>query len=345
MHKKQNFFVQDFESVNEQDYLKRKNIPHIFHTFKWMRIIKETLNVNCKIALLKENNIIVASIPFVSYRNLIKGQCALPLQFSGYYGSIFADKEDLKIKIFSKFLEYCKNFNFFTQIPEVNSINGCQFFSGYSIYKIKLKDSSSAEEQILASANKRMREYTKKAIKYKFKSFTGGKELLKKFYILYLQNMKELGTPPLQKKFFKKIIESFPEATKIILIKDKKKICSGMFLLKVSKSELFAPVICTPRAYQVNQSSHFVYLQATKEAQKWGCSVMNFGRSIDGSGPALFKKRYGLKVTPLLMYSPCNNWTVTDPKNSILRYAIAIWKKLPIPITRLGGKVLSKHVI
>ena len=72
---------------------------------------------------------------------------------------------------------------------------------------------------------------------------------------------------------------------------------------------------------------------------------MNFGRSIDGSGPALFKKRYGLKVTPLLMYSPYNNWTVTNPKNSILRHAIAIWKKLPITITKLGGIVLAKHVI
>ena len=122
-------------------------------------------------------------------------------QFSGYYGSIFADKDDLKRKIFSKFLDYCKNFNFFTQIPEVNSINGCQFFSGYSIYKIRLKDNSSAEDQILANANKRMREYTQKAIRSTFKSFTGGKELLEKFYILYLQNMKELSTPPLEKNF------------------------------------------------------------------------------------------------------------------------------------------------
>ena len=90
--------------------------------------------------------------------------------------------------------------------------------------------------------------------------------MAKNFEILYfvLTKYEELGTPPLEKKFFKKIIESFPEATKIILIKDKKQFCSGMFLLKVSKSELFAPVICTPRAYQVDQSSHFVYLQATK---------------------------------------------------------------------------------
>ena len=72
---------------------------------------------------------------------------------------------------------------------------------------------------------------------------------------------------------------------------------------------------------------------------------MNYGRSINGSGPALFKKRIGLKEIPLIMYTPNNNWTVTNPKNTFLRYAIKIWKKLPIPLTKLGGKILAKHII
>ncbi|MDC0940398.1 hypothetical protein OAR76_02615 [Candidatus Pelagibacter sp.] len=345
MPKKKNFSVQDFESINEQDYLRGKNVPHIFHSLKWMKIVKETLGVKCKIALLEENKVSVASIPFVSYRNLIKGQCALPLQFSGYYDSVFADNINLKKKILSQFFKYCKEFNYFTQISEINSINGYQCFSGYSVYKIKLKTGVSVEEQILAGANKRMRDYTKKAIKSSLSSFTGGIELLDKFYTLYLQNMKELGTPPLPKNFFKKIIKSFPELTRIILVKDHKKLCSSIFLLKVTKSELFAPVICTPRFYQTDQSSHLVYLQAVREAQKMKCLVMNFGRSIDGSGPALFKKRYGLEASPLLIYSPYKNWTVTDPKNSILRHAVTIWKRLPILLTKLGGIILAKHVI
>ena len=149
----------------------------------------------------------------------------------------------------------------------------------------------------------------------------------------------------LGKNFFKKIIEFFPEESRIILIRDQKKLCSGMFLLKVSKSELFAPTICTPRAYQVNQSSHLIYLEAAKEAKKLGCSVMNFGRSIDGSGPALFKKRFGLKAIPIRMYSPYSNWVVTNPKSSILRHVTTIWKKLTIPLTRLGGIIFAKHVI
>ena len=118
-----------------------------------------------------------------------------------------------------------------------------------------------------------------------------------------------------------------------------------MFVLKVSRSELFSYVTCTPRLYQRGESSYLIYLQAAKEAKKFGCNVVNFGRSIDESGPSIFKKRFGLEPTPLLIYSSYKNWTVTNPEKSRLKYAVAIWKKIPTILTRLGGIVLSKHVI
>ena len=342
---KKNFFIQDYESINEYNYSQRVNKSHVFHSLEWMKVVRESLGIRYKIAVLKENNTIVASIPFVSYHNLIKGSCALPLQFSGYYSSIVADNENFKRRILSQFFEYCKKYNLYTQIPELNEIRGYNGFLGYSIYKINIKRDSSVEEQILKNASKRMRNYTKNAIRSDLVCCTGSLELLDQFYSLYLQNMNELGTPPLPKKYFKNIIKYFPKTSKIILVKNENKVCSGMFVLKVSKSELFASAISTPRLYQTMQSSHLIYLQAAREAKNMGCSVMNFGRSIDGSGPAIFKKRYGLEVTPLLMYSPHENWTVTDPSKSILRYAVLIWKKLPIPLSRLLGMILAKHVI
>ena len=157
--------------------------------------------------------------------------------------------------------------------------------------------------------------------------------------------MKELGTPPLTKTYFKKIFEYLPRFARIILVISKNHVCSSILTIKVSENELFAPFISTPRKYQKDESSYLVYLEAVKEAKNLGCSVMNFGRSIDGSGPALFKQRYGLKVVPLYMYSPHKNWSVTNPEKSFLRYAVAIWKKLPIPITRVAGVILGKHLI
>ena len=108
MLEKQNFSIQDFESLNKLNYRQRTGKSHIFHSLEWMKIIQESLGLKYKIVTLKENDIIVASIPFVTYHNLIKGPCALPLQFCGYYGSIVADNDVVRKKILDQFFEYLK---------------------------------------------------------------------------------------------------------------------------------------------------------------------------------------------------------------------------------------------
>ena len=119
---------------------------------------------------------------------------------------------------------------------------------------------------------------------------------------------------------------------------------SALFL-KTSKSELLTLTICTPRLYSTRLSSHRIYFEAAKEAEKSGCSVINFGRSIDGTGPALFKKRFGLDMKPILIYSPDKNWSVADPRKSKFRYVLPLWKKLPIFVTKLGSLFLAKNII
>ena len=341
-----NFVIEDFEKIDLRNYLQRTVDSHIFHSIEWMKTIKETLGLSYKIAMLKDNGKVIASIPFLTYRNFIKGPSALPLHLSGYYDTIVSDNDKFKNIFLNKFFEHCLNHKLYTQIPEINAINGYKNFFGYSIYKMKIEGNSPAEEQIIARAYiKRSKEMTKNSDKCDLLCNTGSLELLDKFYFLYLQNMKELGTPPFPKNYFRKIIENFPQKAKIILVENQRQICSSSFIIKVSKKELFTYVISTPRLYKSGRSSHLIYMQAAKEAQNLGCSVINFGRSIDGSGPAFFKSRYGLEIVPLLIYSPYENWNVTNPKNSILRHAVTIWKKLPIPLTRVGGILFAKHVI
>ena len=72
----------------------------------------KSLGITQNVAVLEENENIVASIPFAKYRNFIKGLSALPLQFSGYYNSIIAENDYVKIKLLSKFFEYLWAQNF-----------------------------------------------------------------------------------------------------------------------------------------------------------------------------------------------------------------------------------------
>ena len=98
MRNKYNFYVQDFENIRKDEYKQRTENLHIFHSLEWMNIIKETFGIKHKIAILEENGLVVASIPFVKYYTIIKGASALPLHFSGYYDSIIANNDLVKKK-------------------------------------------------------------------------------------------------------------------------------------------------------------------------------------------------------------------------------------------------------
>ena len=84
MSKTQNFSVQNYDNLNEKVYRHKASQTHIFHSLEWMKIIHDAFGIKYKIAMIKEKDEILASIPFVTYRNLLKGPCALPLQFSGF---------------------------------------------------------------------------------------------------------------------------------------------------------------------------------------------------------------------------------------------------------------------
>ena len=71
------FFIEDFENIDQKNYRQRTAGSHIFHSLEWMMTVKETLGISYKIAMLKHKDKIVASIPFIGYRNFIKGPCAL----------------------------------------------------------------------------------------------------------------------------------------------------------------------------------------------------------------------------------------------------------------------------
>ena len=68
---------------------------------------------------------------------------------------------------------------------------------------MRLRENISVENQILSQSNKRVKGYIKNAINSDMICISGKLELLDKFYKLYLQNMKELGTPPHPKSISK----------------------------------------------------------------------------------------------------------------------------------------------
>lgn len=78
-----------------------------------------------------------------------------------------------------------------------------------------------------------------------------------------------------------------------------------------------------------------------------GVRVFDYGRSKVGTGSYRFKTHWGFEPTPLhyeyeLVEADC----IPDlnPLNPKYRIFIAIWKRLPLPLSKLAGPFLARHL-
>jgi hypothetical protein len=340
------------DAFSQLDFLKYDHYlaecsAHVFHSRAWFQIVKDTFGLNIQIAALKSGPNYLATAPIVYYRNIFHGKSVISLPFSAYYGSIAAVNSDAADALYRSLQEHLSGRISYFQMPERYESYGDLYIRGYSTFIKEILPDRPIHEQVLEGASSRVRAYLRKSIAYGFKVKVGDMDCVDEFYKLYITNMKELGSPPQPKSFYKNILKGLGQRSQILLIGIGAKWCAGMLLIQTNGDEFFCPVIATPRAFQVEQSSFFLYLEAVNQAYLRNCRYMNFGRSIQGLGPAVFKQRFGASEIPLYYYT---NQTQAvgksiDPSKSMLRYAINTWKRLPLSLTVLGGRILAKHIV
>jgi hypothetical protein len=90
-----------------------------------------------------------------------------------------------------------------------------------------------------------------------------------------------------------------------------------------------------------------LYWEALKYAVAQGCSSFDFGRSTIDSGTYRFKQQWGaLPKQQYWHYWLENNGKLPELNPSNPRYAaiIAIWRRLPVFITRWLGPAIVKNL-
>jgi hypothetical protein len=87
------------------------------------------------------------------------------------------------------------------------------------------------------------------------------------------------------------------------------------------------------------------------ELMKYGCEngfkLFDFGRSKKGTGSFDYKRHWGFEPEPL----PYQYYMVKQddmpnlsPANPKFKYFIALWKKMPISLTKIVGPRIVKYI-
>ena len=158
--------------------------------------------------------------------------------------------------------------------------------------------------------------------------------------------MRDLGTPVYSNSFFSKILQQFPEHSKIIIVHLNNRPVAAAFLLGY-KDTLEIPWASTIKDVNHLSMNMLLYWEVLKFAIKNQYQYFDFGRSSKNSSTFRFKQQWGAK--PKQMY--WHYWLPENvelprlnPDNPEFALAISVWKKIPVIITKWLGPLIVKNL-
>lgn len=170
---------------------------------------------------------------------------------------------------------------------------------------------------------------------------------LREYYRLYLESMRGHGSPPHSFAFFETLWEELHDAGNLhlgLVTRDGSAI-NGTIDLS-SGSTVYQWGVVTDYEYRDLNGGSWLLWKSLQRAAEEGYDTYEFGRTREGSGVYTFKKSFGGSKTWYddLHYFPGEATDLPDPENETYELAKRVWRRLPIPVTRVLGPRVRKRI-
>lgn len=323
------------------------NNATFFHQFDWSKVVKSTYGHKPYYLYATKDKEIVGIFPLFFMKGGVFGKYLVSLPYCDYGGPL-SNYQDIENQLIKRSMDICEKLgaDFLEIRTEKNYKNPKMIIrDDKANLTLKLKDNWKI---LWDSFKPKVRNQIRKAQKNNliFKVSTTSTLGLSDFYKVFSQNMRDLGTPVHSIKFFSKIIETFPESSNFAhVIYDGQVIASSLFIK--FKDYLEVPFASSIKKFRSLCPNNLLYWEIIKMACQKGSKQFVFGRSSWNSGTFNFKKQWGA-VPHQLHYQyyldKIDEIPGLNPNNEKYQLAIALWKKLPVPLTRFFGPRIMRNI-
>jgi len=316
-----------------------------YHQFGWRKIVENSFGHRTYYLTARNTeNDICGILPLVHMKSRLFGSFLVSLPFFNYGGLLFTESnagEALLNNAGTVLNEVCADY------MELRHMYTRQHGLATKQHKVTMiLDLESDDETQWKAFDAKVRNQVRKAEKSGLTSITGHLELLDGFYEVFCRNMRDLGTPVYGKVFFRNILETFPDTTRIISVVLKgKTVASG--IMTWFKDTLEVPWASSISDYREMCPNNQLYWEAIRFAIRNGARKFDFGRSTPGEGTFRFKKQWGAEPVPLYwqyLLRDGDHLPELNPKNPKYELAIKVWQRLPLSVTNILGPWLVKDI-
>jgi FemAB-related protein (PEP-CTERM system-associated) len=198
------------------------------------------------------------------------------------------------------------------------------------------------ESELEKSFKSKLRSQIKKSFEYGLTAEWGGRALLEDFYAVFAHNMRDLGTPVFSMKLFESILNEFGDDAELCIVRRARlPIAVAIVVHRHGITEV--PSASSLREHNATNANMWMYQQLLSRAIHRGSQVFDFGRSSEDSGTYRFKAQWGAQPHPAVWQYYVRKGSAEDmrPDSGSKRRLVEVWKKLPVPLTR----ILGPHIV
>jgi FemAB-related protein (PEP-CTERM system-associated) len=310
-----------------------------FHLSGWKEVFVEAFGLAPHFLLAEQHNNIVGILPLVHQKSMLFGNALISAPFLVEGGPLAINADirgalddaalDLMRRSGAKYVEFRSR---------IGSREGWACRKGlYATFKrpISLLD----EENLLAIPRKQ-RAVVRKTLSGGLSSAVD--KTAKRFFRIYAESVRNLGTPVFSRHYFALLLEIFAESCDVIVVLDEGQPVSAVlnFYFKDTVLPYYGGGTAQARR---NGANDFLYWEVMRRAAARGYSYFDFGRSKSETGAFKFKKNWGFKPEWLeyeYFLSGGQSLPEKNPNNPRYKLAIEAWKHLPLPLANFLGPFL-----
>jgi len=167
-----------------------------------------------------------------------------------------------------------------------------------------------------------------------------------RFYELFAGNARHHGTPVFGKRYFALLKEVFGPDCEVLVVEKDGRPASGVMSFYFRDQVL--PYYAGSSAESRMLSAHeFMYWDVMRRAGERGIRYFDFGRSKVGTGSFDFKKNWGFKPEPLTygyLMRRGDQLPEFNPTNPKYRLFIALWRRLPLGLSKTLGPWIARSL-
>ena len=315
-----------------------------YHQWGWRLVIERAFGHETIYLAAKRDGAIVGVLPLVLFRTGFFGRFISSLPFVNYGGVLTGDEAAAEALLARA-----------TEIAREERMAYIELRHGASRYPTlpsrshkvtMLLQLPSDADAMWSRVDRKARNLVRKAEKSDLTFVSGGVELLPEFYDVFSTNMRDLGTPVYSRRFFEEVLANFADHASVQIVRHGGR-AIACALSYAHDGVYQVPWASSLRSERARCPNYMLYWESVKRAIDLGCGVFDFGRSTPNEGTFNFKRQWDAQPHPLCWeYRLVGRASLPNqsPSNPKYRAAIALWKKLPVPVTRIIGPSIVRRI-